>query len=106
MARLDPHSSSSRCCSRSRPRVIARRSRRTGRRTTATAAGSRYNAGETALGKATVGKLEEKWRFPADRRPTSRSASVHATPVVVDGHVYFGTVTQPDVLQLFIPTAS
>ena len=58
------------------------------------AAGWRYNAGETALGKATAGKLVEKWRFPAtgDQR---KIGVVHATPVVVDGHVYFGTVTEP-----------
>src|SRR5437870_2785019 len=52
-----------------------------------TADGSRHNAGETALGKATVGKLEEKWRFPAAGSDLKIGA-VHGTPVVVDGHVY------------------
>jgi polyvinyl alcohol dehydrogenase (cytochrome) len=59
-----------------------------------TAAGWRFNAGETSLDKATVGKLEEKWRFPA-KDSELRIGSVHATPAVLDGHVYFGTVTQP-----------
>ena len=56
--------------------------------------GSRHNAGETALSKTTIGKLEEKWRFPA-KGADLKIGPVHATPVVVDGHVYFGTVTQP-----------
>src|SRR5262245_59757044 len=58
------------------------------------AAGWRHNSGETALGAENAGKLVEKWRFPAvgdDRK----IGVVHATPVVVDGYVYFGTVTQP-----------
>ena len=58
------------------------------------AAGWRFSAGETALDRATVGKLEEKWRFPAKDSDLNIGA-VHATPAVVDGHVYFGTVTQP-----------
>src|SRR5215467_11703357 len=62
-------------------------------------AGWRYNAGETALGKTTVGKLEEKWRFPA-KDADLKIGVVHATPVVVDGHVYFGTVTQPTFYKL------
>ena len=62
------------------------------------AAGWRHNAGETALGKDTAGKLVEKWRFPAnDRR---KIGVVHATPVVVAGHVYFGTVTDPTFFAL------
>ena len=36
--------------------------------------GWRYNVGETALDKADVAGLEEKWRFPP-RGQTSRSAS-------------------------------
>jgi outer membrane protein assembly factor BamB len=58
------------------------------------AAGWRFNSAETALAPRTVDKLVEKWRFPAagdDRK----IGAVHATPVVVDGHVYFGTVTDP-----------
>lgn len=63
------------------------------------ATGWRLNSGETALGKDTAGKLVEKWRFPAagdDRK----IGVVHATPVVVDGHVYFGTVTDPTFFAL------
>src|SRR5262252_9851075 len=62
-------------------------------------AGWRFNAGETALGKTTVGKLEEKWRFPA-KDADRKIGVVHATPVVVDGHVYFGTVTKPTFYKL------
>jgi polyvinyl alcohol dehydrogenase (cytochrome) len=57
------------------------------------AAGSRHNIGETALSKLSVGKLEEKWRFPP-KGADLKIGPVHATPVVVDGHVYFGTVTK------------
>ena len=63
------------------------------------AAGWRHNAGETALQRGNVGKLVEKWRFPAaddDRK----IGVVHATPVVVQGHVYFGTVTDPTFFAL------
>src|SRR5581483_3119836 len=63
------------------------------------AAGWRFNAGETTLGPANVDKLEEKWRFPA-RDSDLKIGSVHATPVVVDGEVYFGTVTQPTFYKL------
>jgi polyvinyl alcohol dehydrogenase (cytochrome) len=63
------------------------------------AAGWRHNAGETALGKTNVGKLEEKWRFPAAGADLTIGV-VHATPVVVDGHVYFGTVTRPTFYKL------
>src|SRR5437868_15525050 len=54
--------------------------------------GSRYNRGETAIGRGNAGRLEEKWRFPA-RGSTDEIGVIHATPVVVDGYVYFGTVT-------------
>lgn len=61
--------------------------------------GSRHNRGETALGPATVGRLEEKWRFPA-RGSDQTIGSVHGTPVVVGGCVYFGTVNRPTVYAL------
>jgi outer membrane protein assembly factor BamB len=61
--------------------------------------GSRHNAGETALGKADVGRLEEKWRFPP-RGADFEIGAVHATPVVVNGHVYFGTVNEPAFYKL------
>jgi outer membrane protein assembly factor BamB len=60
----------------------------------ATPEGWRCNRGETALGPSTVGKLEEKWRFPAKGSAVTIGA-VHATPVVADGCVYFGTVNKP-----------
>ena len=61
--------------------------------------GSRYNSGETALGPDNVAQLEEKWRFPA--KDSGREIGViHATPAVVDGYVYFGTVTKPAFYKL------
>jgi glucose dehydrogenase len=61
--------------------------------------GSRHNVGERALGRENVGQLEEKWRFPAKAAKESVGA-IHATPVVVNGHVYFGTATLPAVYKL------
>ena len=60
----------------------------------AAADGSRHNRGEVALSPATVGRLEVRWRFPAKGSDLT-IGSVHATPVVVDGCVYFGTVSRP-----------
>ena len=62
-------------------------------------AGWRYNAAEKALSPTTVGKLVEKWRFPAaDSKETI--GVVHATPTVVGGEVYFGTATFPAFYKL------
>src|SRR5438105_5381083 len=55
--------------------------------------GWRHNAGETALDKADIARLEEKWRFPP-KEADFEIGVIHATPVVVNGHVYFGTVNQ------------
>ena len=55
--------------------------------------GSRHNAGETALDKASVARLEEKWRFPPEGADFEIGV-IHATPVVVSGYVYFGTVNK------------
>ncbi len=55
--------------------------------------GSRHNAGETALDKADVARLEEKWRFPP-MGADFEIGVIHATPVVVNGYVYFGTVNK------------
>jgi glucose dehydrogenase len=61
--------------------------------------GTRHNVGERVLGKANVGRLEEKWRFPA--KGSKRDVGViHATPIVVNGHVYFGTATLPAFYKL------
>jgi outer membrane protein assembly factor BamB len=55
--------------------------------------GWRHNAGETALSKAEVARLEEKWRFPPEGADFEIGV-IHATPAVVDGYVYFGTVNK------------
>jgi polyvinyl alcohol dehydrogenase (cytochrome) len=55
--------------------------------------GTRHNRGETAINKSNAGRLEEKWRFPA-KGPGREIGVIHATPVVVDGYVYFGTATR------------
>ena len=55
--------------------------------------GWRHNAGETALSKADVARLEEKWRFPP-KGADFEIGVIHATPVVVNGYVYFGTVNK------------
>jgi outer membrane protein assembly factor BamB len=54
--------------------------------------GSRYNRGEKAIGPENAGRLEEKWRFPA-KGARQEIGAIHATPVVVDGYVYFGTAS-------------
>jgi outer membrane protein assembly factor BamB len=55
--------------------------------------GWRHNAAETALSKENVGRLEEKWRFPP-KDADFQIGAIHATPVVVNGYVYFGTVNK------------
>jgi polyvinyl alcohol dehydrogenase (cytochrome) len=61
--------------------------------------GTRHNAGEKAIDKSNANRLEEKWRFPA--KDSGREIGViHATPVVVDGYVYFGTATDPTFYKL------
>jgi outer membrane protein assembly factor BamB len=62
-------------------------------------AGWRYNPAEKTLAPANVGRLVEKWRFPAaDAKETI--GVVHATPTVVAGEVYFGTATAPAFYKL------
>ena len=55
--------------------------------------GWRHNAGETTLSSANVGALEEKWRFPP-KGADFEIGVIHATPAVVGGYVYFGTVNK------------
>jgi polyvinyl alcohol dehydrogenase (cytochrome) len=55
--------------------------------------GWRHNAGETVLSRANVGRLEEKWRFPP-KGADFEIGVIHATSVVVNGCVYFGTVNK------------
>lgn len=62
-------------------------------------AGWRFNAAEKTLGPANVGKLVEKWRFPAADAKEPIGV-VHATPTVVGGEVYFGTATFPAFYKL------
>jgi polyvinyl alcohol dehydrogenase (cytochrome) len=61
--------------------------------------GTRHNAGEKALDRSNAGRLEEKWRFPA-RGAEQEIGAIHATPIVVDGYVYFGTATDPAFYKL------
>jgi polyvinyl alcohol dehydrogenase (cytochrome) len=61
--------------------------------------GSRHNADETAISRENAGRLEEKWRFPA-RNSDLKIGAIHATPVVVNGCVYFGTATDPKFYKL------
>ena len=62
-------------------------------------AGWRFNPAEGTLGPENVGKLVEKWRFPA-AGAKERIGVVHATPTVVAGEVYFGTATFPTFYKL------
>jgi polyvinyl alcohol dehydrogenase (cytochrome) len=52
--------------------------------------GTRHNPGETAIDSSNAARLEEKWRFPA-KGAEQEIGVIHATPVVVNGYVYFGT---------------
>jgi polyvinyl alcohol dehydrogenase (cytochrome) len=61
--------------------------------------GTRHNRGEQAIGTSNVGRLEEKWRFP-DKGSDLEIGVIHATPIVVDGYVYFGTATDPAFYKL------
>ncbi len=61
--------------------------------------GTRHNPGETAIGPGDAGRLEEKWRFPA-KGSDQEIGVIHATPIVVDGYVYFGTATDPTFYKL------
>jgi polyvinyl alcohol dehydrogenase (cytochrome) len=61
--------------------------------------GTRSNPAETAINALNAGLLEEKWRFPA-RDSQEQIGVIHATPIVVNGYVYFGTATQPAFYKL------
>jgi outer membrane protein assembly factor BamB len=61
--------------------------------------GTRHNKAEKKLSAANVADLEEKWRFPA-KGAFRLVGAIHATPVVVNGYVYFGTATLPTVYKL------
>jgi polyvinyl alcohol dehydrogenase (cytochrome) len=55
--------------------------------------GSRHNSGEITLSNANIGQLKEKWRFPP-KGAEFEIGVIHATPTVVNGYVYFGTVNK------------
>src|SRR5262249_46984709 len=61
--------------------------------------GTRNNPVETAISKSNANLLEEKWRFPS-KGSNQEIGVIHATPVVVDGFVYFGTATDPTFYKL------
>jgi polyvinyl alcohol dehydrogenase (cytochrome) len=61
--------------------------------------GTRHNPAETAITKSNAGRLVEKWRFPA-KGSKQEIGVIHATPVVVNGYVYFGTATDPTFYKL------
>ncbi|HEY8506105.1 MAG TPA: PQQ-binding-like beta-propeller repeat protein, partial [Gemmataceae bacterium] len=63
------------------------------------ATGWRFNAAEKHLGPGNVGGLVEKWRFPPEGA-REKIGAVHMTPAVVNGHVYFGTATDPTFYKL------
>lgn len=56
--------------------------------------GWRFNSAEKTLDKKGAANLEEKWRFPP-KGADYEIGVVHATPIVVDGFVYFGTASDP-----------
>jgi glucose dehydrogenase len=61
--------------------------------------GYRFNPGEKSLSPSNVRRLEEKWRFP-EKGSKLEIGVIHATPIVVDGYVYFGTATDPAFYKL------
>jgi len=56
--------------------------------------GTRHNPGETAINSQNAVQLVEKWRFPS-AESNLQIGVIHATPIVVNGYVYFGTATDP-----------
>ena len=61
--------------------------------------GWRFNSAEKSLSPDNASKLKEKWRFPAESS-SATVGTIHATPTVVNGHVYFGTATYPAFYKL------
>ncbi len=62
-------------------------------------AGTRHNPAESTIGRDNVGRIVEKWRFPA-KGSDQEIGVIHATPVVVGGYVYFGTASDPTFYKL------
>ena len=63
------------------------------------ALGSRHNLAEKHLTVDDVKDLQIKWTFPA-RDSQEKVGAIHATPSIVNGYVYFGTVTYPKFYKL------
>ena len=62
--------------------------------------GWRFNRAETRLSPENAGRLVEKWRYPAAGSEEVVGV-IHATPIVVQGFVYFGTIrTDPAFYKL------
>ena len=62
--------------------------------------GWRFNASEVTLSPANADRLEQKWKFPVDGSD-QKIGIVHATPIIVNGFVYFGTTrTNPSFYKL------
>lgn len=61
--------------------------------------GWRFNSAETVLSPDNAQNIAELWRFPAEGSDEVVGV-IHATPSVVDGHVYFGTATYPAFYKL------
>ena len=61
--------------------------------------GWRFNAAEKSLNPSNAHRLIQKWQFPAKGSDATVGA-IHATPAVVNGHVYFGTATYPAFYKL------
>lgn len=61
--------------------------------------GWRFNQGEQTLAPEKASSLELKWRFPSEASG-NKIGVVHATPSVVNSHVYFGTATDPAFYKL------
>lgn len=61
--------------------------------------GWRFNARENRISPESAAGLVEKWRFPPEGSREVVGA-IHATPVVVNGHVYFGTASHPAFYKL------
>lgn len=61
--------------------------------------GTRHNVGEHTLGPQNASRLIEKWRYPREGSG-QRIGIIRATPIVVNGYVYFGTSTNPAFYKL------
>jgi polyvinyl alcohol dehydrogenase (cytochrome) len=61
--------------------------------------GWRFNSAEHSISPDNASTLKEKWRFPG-KASSEKVGAIHATPIVVNGHVYFGTARFPAFYKL------